>query len=131
MARSGGRPPKVPASLRPGETDDVLEGRRLNRIMVFGFLAVVFFALFIPVYWFFEPERMNNKETTFHTQSVERGKKYFALHQDPKTGAENFDAIECARCHGLNATGGENQVPTPPTGQKTTVHGPPPPTRFS
>jgi mono/diheme cytochrome c family protein len=125
LSRSRGRPPKVPASLRPGETDDVLEGRRLNRIMVFGFLAVVFFALFIPVYWFFEPERMVNKETTFHKQSVARGERYFALRQDPQSGAENFDAIECARCHGLKATGGTNEFLNPSTSQRTLVQVPP------
>ncbi|HEX4863033.1 MAG TPA: c-type cytochrome [Acidimicrobiales bacterium] len=125
MSRSGGRPPKVPASLRPGETDDVLEGRRLNKIMMLGFLVVVFFALFLPVYWFFEPQRMNAKEARFHEQSVERGSKYYALHQDAVTGAENFEAIECARCHGLNATGGNNEFLNPSTGQKTLVQVPP------
>ena len=93
--------------------------------MIYGFLAVVFFALFIPVYWFFEPERMAAKESRFHEQSVERGSRYYALHQDPKTGAENFEAIECARCHGLNATGGTNEFLNPSTGQKTLVTVPP------
>jgi mono/diheme cytochrome c family protein len=94
-------------------------------------LTILFFALFFPVYWFFEPERMANRETQFHEQSVERGRKYFALHQDPKTGAENFDAIECARCHGLNATGGNNEFLNPTTGQKTLVQVPPLYTVFS
>lgn len=93
--------------------------------MVWGFVTVVFFSLFIPVYWFFEPERMANKETTFHEQSVERGSKYFALHQDPTTGAENFEAIECARCHGLKGTGGTNEFLNPSTGQRTIVQVPP------
>jgi mono/diheme cytochrome c family protein len=93
--------------------------------MIVGFLVVVFFALFLPVYWFFEPERMVNKETRFHEQSVERGERYFALHQDPQTGAENFDAIECARCHGLKATGGTNEFLNPSTGQRSLVTVPP------
>jgi mono/diheme cytochrome c family protein len=68
---------------------------------------------------------MANKETRFHEQSVARGERYFALRQDPQTGAENFDAIECARCHGLKATGGTNQFLNPSTGQRTLVQVPP------
>lgn len=123
MSAAGG-PPKVPASLRPGETDDVLEGRRLNKIMVLGFLTVTFFALYIPFYWFLEPNRMAAKEARFYEQSVERGKRYFGLHQDPQTGEEIFDAIECARCHGVDARGGTNEFLNPSTGERSIVQVP-------
>jgi mono/diheme cytochrome c family protein len=92
--------------------------------MVLGFVVVVFFALFLPVYWFMEPTRMVNKETRFHEQSLERGKKYVALHQDPVTGVENSDAVECARCHGVDLTGGTNNFLNPATGQRTVVQVP-------
>lgn len=124
MSTASGGPPKVPASLRPGDTDDVLEGKRLNKIMVFGFVVVAFFAFFLPAYWFAEPTRMANKEAKFHEESVERGHKYFSLHQDPQTGAENFDAVECARCHGVDARGGTNSFLNPATGTRTLVQVP-------
>lgn len=89
--------------------------------MVGGFLLVVFFALFIPAYWFLEPARMANREKEFHEESVGRGEKYFAMHQDPASGEENFEAVECARCHGLNATGGTNEFLNPESGEKSLV----------
>jgi mono/diheme cytochrome c family protein len=112
---------KVPAALRPGDTDDVLESDRLIGIQRWGFGLALFFAIFLPLYWFAEPGRMKSQETAFNKESVERGALYFALRTDPVTGEENGNGIECARCHGSDAGGGENEFLDPSSGTLTKV----------
>ncbi|MGH2770862.1 MAG: c-type cytochrome [Actinomycetota bacterium] len=126
MARppeGGGPPPpeKVPPALRPGDTDDVLEGQRLNRIIFWGVVMSLIFALFVFIYWVREPSRTVSQEEKFKEVSIERGRQYFALHTDPETGEENLRAIECARCHGVKAQGGTNEFLDPATGKKRQV----------
>ncbi|HVE76744.1 MAG TPA: c-type cytochrome [Actinomycetota bacterium] len=123
LARAGpGR--RVPAALRPGDTDDVLESDRLNKALGWFLALVVFFALFFPAYWLTDPNRRLDKEQEFLDESIERGAQYFALAKDPVTGEENHFAVECARCHGVDAEGGENEFTDPATGARRTVQVP-------
>jgi len=119
-----GRPEKVPPALRPGDTDDVLESDRLTKVMRAGFALSLFFAVFLPVYWFAEPGRMQGKEERFDEESIERGAKYYAMRADPVTGEPNLSGVECARCHGVDLTGGENTFLDPATGKQRTVRVP-------
>jgi mono/diheme cytochrome c family protein len=100
-------PEKVAPALRPGDTDDVLEGPRLTRISVWGLLLSLALALFIFLYWTAEPSRMKNTTVKFQHDSIDRGKSYFALPTDPVTGKTNTRGIGCARCHGNDAHGGD------------------------
>ncbi|MEO7803552.1 MAG: c-type cytochrome [Actinomycetota bacterium] len=111
----------VPPALRPGDPDDVLESERLTSIMRWGVALSVFLAGFLFVYMITDPGRRDAKAEKFRDQSLERGAKYFALRTDPVTGEENLSGIECARCHGIGAVGGENEFLNPATGKKTTV----------
>jgi len=97
---------KVPAAIRPGDTDDVLEGPRLTRISVWGLVMSLILAAFIFLYWVNEPSRLTSTTKTFAKQSIQRGHDYFAQPTDPKTGALNHRGIGCARCHGDDASGG-------------------------
>ena len=126
------RPEKVPPALRPGETDDVLEGPRLTRISVWGLVMSLFVALFIFFYWVHEPTRMDNATAFFDNNQVLRGEQYFYLPTDPKTGATNTRGIGCARCHGNgnttasdnygdNADGGTNTYIDSTTGKSQTA----------
>lgn len=119
--RTPNGPKKGPPALRPGDTDDVLESDRLDKIIRWGFITVVFFAAFFPVYWFLEPGRMAAREGEFKETSMQRGEEYFAMRADPETGEENFNGVECARCHGTEGVGGTNEFLNPKTGQRTTV----------
>lgn len=112
---------RVPAALRPGDSDDVLESERLTKIMRWGVAMSVLLAGFMFVYMITDPNRRDAKTEKFGAESLERGEKYFALRTDPVTGEENLSGIECARCHGIGAVGGENQFLNPATGKKTTV----------
>lgn len=112
---------KIPPALKPGDPDDVLESDRLTKVIRYGLGIVMFFAVFLPVYWWAEPGRMTSKEKAFAAESIKRGSEYFALRVDQQTGEENHTGIECARCHGSKAQGGENQFLEPSTGQQRTV----------
>ena len=119
--RPAGRPEKVPAAIRPGDTDDVLEGPRLTRISVWGLLLSLAMALFIFLYWTAEPSRMTSTTKKFSKDAIERGQQYFALPTNPQTGATNTRGIGCARCHGNDAHGGD--VPYTDSQTNTQVQG--------
>lgn len=122
LARSG-RPGKtkkprlgIPPALRPAEPDDILEGRRLERIQVGGLLSVLVAAAFIPIYWLPESERQQRYVDRFHEQSLHRGE---AIYNPPPVLEEDTDAVafreleegiqlgqNCAFCHGGEAQGG-------------------------
>ncbi|MCA1841021.1 MAG: c-type cytochrome [Actinomycetota bacterium] len=124
LMRRGGTKPgteKIPPALRPGDPDDILESDRLINIQRWGFGLALFFAVFLPLYWFAEPGRMASQDAAFNKESVARGALYFALRTDPVTGEENPKGIECARCHGSDAGGGTNEFLDPSTGKLTKV----------
>jgi mono/diheme cytochrome c family protein len=114
----------VPPALRPADIDSVLESGRLTKVLFWGAGLTVFFAFFLPAYWFREPARMTAKEESFAEESIERGKIYFALTTDPQTGESNLRGKECARCHGVDAGGGTNEFLDPNTGVTRTVQVP-------
>jgi cytochrome c553 len=107
---------KVPPAIRPGDTDDVLEGPRLTRISVWGLIMSLLLAGVLFLYWVNEPSRMTSMTKTFHKDSIVRGEQYFALPTNDKTGATNTRGIGCARCHGDDATGGTNHFLNSVTG---------------
>lgn len=126
------RAEKVPPALRPGETDDVLEGPRLTKISTWGLILSVGLAALIFLYWIHEPTRMANTTAAFAKDSVNRGQQYFDLTTDPVTGIPNTNGIGCARCHGStlaateptkgnNAGGGSNVFIDSTTGKQETA----------
>lgn len=121
--RAGGIEP-IPPSMRPSGTDDVLETDRISGIIRWGLGTVVFMSVFIPVYWFAEPGRQKGVDQKFLDNSIRRGASYFALRTDPVTGEENLSGVECARCHGVDATGGQNTFTDSRTSQRRTVQVP-------
>ncbi|MGH2719293.1 MAG: hypothetical protein ACRDJU_12035 [Actinomycetota bacterium] len=125
------RAEKVPPALRPGETDDVLEGPRLTKISTWGLILSVGLAAMIFLYWVHEPTRMANTTASFNNDSILRGEQYFDLPNDPVTGAQG-NGIGCARCHGSNeaavdpakannASGGTNTFIDSTTGKQETA----------
>src|SRR6266550_4178547 len=122
--RPARKPEKVPPAIRPGDTDDILEGPRLTRISVWGLLLSLALALFIFLYWTAEPSRMTNTTKKFEKDSIERGQQYFALPTNPVTGATNTRGIGCARCHGNNAHGGDTSYTDSQTNTQVQGHAP-------
>ena len=100
----------IPQAMRPAPPDEVLEGPRLQRVMVGGLVATLATAVFIPVYWLPERSRQEAFEDRFLEHSLERGQLVFSapppLQED--IPASEFKAEEkalalgqaCANCHG-------------------------------
>jgi mono/diheme cytochrome c family protein len=100
----------IPQAMRPAPPDDVLEGPRLQRVIVGGLVATLATAAFIPIYWLPERQRQEAFEHRFAEGSLERGQLIYsappALQED--IPAAEFKAEEkalalgqnCANCHG-------------------------------
>ena len=89
-ARAAG--PSAPPSRRPGPTDEALEGRLLETYQIAGVALTVFLAVLLPFLYLREPARQKAAAAKEQNESVRLGEATF----------EEF----CARCHGVNATGG-------------------------
>jgi mono/diheme cytochrome c family protein len=84
--------PSAPPSRRPGPTDEALEGPLLEKYQLAGVALTVFLAVLLPFLYLREPARQKAAAAKEQTESVRLGEATF----------EEF----CARCHGVNATGG-------------------------
>ena len=89
-AREAG--PGAPPSRRPGPNDEALEGPLLESYQIAGVVLTVFLAVLLPFLYLREPSRQKEASRAEASQSVQNGHATF----------EQF----CARCHGVNATGG-------------------------
>ena len=99
------REPRPPLNLAPGLPDDVLEGRKLERVLGWALLFTVVLALSIPVYFLVEPTREADANAQFLRQSIARGARLFA-NQQSKAYDATFSLL-CANCHGVDAGGGQ------------------------
>ena len=127
----------IPLAMRPGETDEKLEGKRLQRVQVGGVVATVAVALFIPAYWLPEADRQEAFRERFDEESVARGELIYsappALEEDadPAAYKEEERAIAlgqaCVNCHGAEGAGG-NATPDflDPVTEQTVVYKAPP-----
>ena len=143
ISRAGGlgarRRPRlgIPHALRPGQPDEVLEGPRLERMLVWGLLSALALAIFIPAYWLPEAQRQAAFQERFDHEAVERGELIFQAAPPLKEDAsaaefkEEEKAISlgqsCANCHGGDASGGLANPPhkDPVTGQTVAYRAPP------
>jgi mono/diheme cytochrome c family protein len=96
----------IPPSRRPGPTDEALEGRLLETYQLAGAGLTIFLALLLPFLYVHEPTRQREAAAAQAEESVARGHATF----------EDF----CARCHGVNATGGTVKRFVPANNPKAT-----------
>lgn len=87
----------VPPGRRPGYSDEELETTVLERYMAWGVVLTLFFAIFLPIYWWNETRRLPAEEQTFFVESVVHGE-------------EEYQQL-CAQCHGPDAGGGAAAAP--------------------
>ncbi|HEX6206929.1 MAG TPA: cytochrome c [Actinomycetota bacterium] len=100
-----GRPergPDIPAGMRPGPPDEMLERRFVDRFLGWSFLFVIFFAVWLAGLWLMEPQTNADDAVTLTERSVERGSMWFAISDEA-----NPTGFGCARCHGPAGTGGQ------------------------
>jgi mono/diheme cytochrome c family protein len=82
----------IPLAMRPYHSDEELETKGMERAMAWGVVFAVFAALFLPLYWLIEPDRIDARREAFYQEDVRAGRQLF---QDA-----------CAACHGVNLEGG-------------------------
>jgi mono/diheme cytochrome c family protein len=89
----------IPLALRPYHSDEELETTGLERAMAWGVALAMFSAVFVPLYWLIEPQRIDDKIDEFYMRDVAFGRGLYA---------EN-----CVNCHGPEAQGGSAPHPDP------------------
>jgi mono/diheme cytochrome c family protein len=97
--------PRPPLNLAPGLPDEVLESRKLERVLGWALLFTLVLAVALPVYFLVEPTRQADANAQFQKQSIERGARLFA-NQQSKAYDATFSLL-CANCHGVDAAGGQ------------------------
>lgn len=93
----------VPPAMRPAYSDEQLETSVFERYQAWGLIMTVFFAVFFPVYFFNESNRLQAETNEFFVASVVRGEELYA--GDGENGL-------CIRCHGAEGKGGAAPSPT-------------------
>ena len=87
------------ANRKPYYDDEVLEGRRLERVQLLGLVFLAILTVALPLYWVLEPNRQEEAQFGFEKRFAEWGGKLFA-----PTAEGGYN---CAGCHGgMKATGG-------------------------
>ncbi len=96
--------PREPMNVSPGLPDDVLEGRKLERVLGWALLFTIILAIALPVYFLFEPSRQATAAQTYLKQSIVRGATLFANQQSKYYSSTT--SLLCANCHGVHGEGG-------------------------
>ncbi|CAN5787383.1 hypothetical protein BH24ACT15_BH24ACT15_11250 [soil metagenome] len=87
----------IPPAMRPAYADEELEGNHLERMMAWGLVLTVFFAIFLPAYWLREPTRGQDKQENLFARDYNTGEALYTAN--------------CATCHGADASGGQAASP--------------------
>ena len=101
---------------KPYYDDDMLEGKRLDRVLGLGVLLLVITVVALPVYWILEPDRQAGAQTAKEEIFVEWGSRLFAPTAD--------GGFNCSGCHGASGGGGSAayNLTDPATGEVTAVN---------
>jgi mono/diheme cytochrome c family protein len=95
---------KTPANLTPFYDDDVMEDTHLTRVLRWALVFSTVVAIVLPLYWLLEPNRQAEENDGFNKRAVERGATLFA---NPSMEAyDSAKSLQCANCHGADASGG-------------------------
>ncbi len=78
--------------------DGDLEGRVLDRALLWGLLTMIVVAIGLPLYWLGEPGRQSGAEQGFEDRAIDRGAELFATTE--------AGGLNCAGCHGPEGVGG-------------------------
>lgn len=117
-----GRPPRgpdIPPGMKPGPPDEVLERRHLERVMGYGIVFTLIFAIAVAVVWLNEPTQNVDDTVELIARSTHRGELWFEVPTD-----ENPTGFGCAQCHGEEGQGGETIPFTTPDGEQVPVSPP-------
>jgi len=90
----------IPNAMRPGPPDPLLETPHLQKLQGWGVLLVLFFVVWIPATWLFEPGNNLSQEQRLLTDSIDRGSQAVQTFSE-----ENQGGVGCVRCHGSELKG--------------------------
>ena len=88
----------------PFYDDDVMEDTHLTRVLRWALVFSTIVAVVLPLYWLLEPNRQAEENTGFEDRAVERGATLFANPTMP--AFDSAKSLQCANCHGADASGG-------------------------
>ena len=89
---------ELAANRKPYYDDEVLEGRRLERVQFIGLLFLVVSVVGLPIYWILEPSRQAGAQELSDNRAIGWGAELFEV-----TANGGFN---CAGCHGGMKAGG-------------------------
>lgn len=81
----------------PRLEDEDLETKRLDRILLLGLLFLGFIAVALPLYWLYEPARMEGAIVDYQNTFISRGEEIYNV------------GAQCVQCHGPKGTGGSKE----------------------
>ena len=114
----------IPNAMRPGPSDPDLETPLLQKLQGWGVLLILFFVIWVPAVWLFEPDRNLEQEQLLSQAAIDRG-----AHAVQVFTEENQGGVGCVNCHGPTLQGSvilNTQTQTPiQTPNLTTVCGGP------
>jgi len=109
-------PVEKPASNQtPFYEDDVMEDTHLTRVLRWALLFSTIVAVVLPLYWLLEPNRQSQEQTGFEDRAIERGATLFANASMP--AYDSAKSLQCANCHGTDASGGAAKFVLTPDAQ--------------
>ena len=112
----------MPCRTEPSDPD--LETPLLQKLQGWGVLLVLFFVIWVPAVWLFEPQRNLEQEQLLNQAAIDRG-----AHAVQVFTEENQGGVGCVNCHGPTLQGSvilNTQTGTPiQTPNLTTVCGGP------
>jgi mono/diheme cytochrome c family protein len=115
--KSVGSEMELAANRKPYYDDEELEGRRLERVQLWGVVLLVIIVVALPLYWVFEPSRQAGAQEGWDNRFASWGSQLFATTAD--------GGFNCAGCHGgMAGVGGEAPftVTDPVTGEVQAVN---------
>ena len=118
----------IPNAMRPGPSDPDLETPLLQKLQGWGVVLVLFFVIWMPAVWLFEPEQNLDQEQALMDDAVDRGAAAVELFTE-----ENQGGVGCVQCQGptlegsliLNTLTPDDPNDVVPTPNLTTVCGGP------
>ena len=90
----------IPNAMRPGPSDPDLETPLLHKLQGWGVLLILFFVIWVPAVWLFEPSINLDQEEALLTESIARGGHEVELFTE-----ENQAGVGCVQCHGSELQG--------------------------
>ena len=90
----------IPNAMRPGPSDPDLETPLLQKLQGWGVLLVLFFVVWVPAIWLFEPDRNLEQEQLLSQAAIDRGAHAVQVYSE-----ENQGGVGCVNCHGQTLQG--------------------------